>query len=495
LFKRDKFNCKGTLEILPKKKYYHHSYYHTSSYKKRRAKKIKMIISGLFILLLAMGTIYFKILPLFSEKQNSDTLPASEEILESVVAEVAEEEEKGLDMLAQEISPKLNIEEEKEEEEITTINGNIQAGDTLYESLIKEGISAAEILSLQEKVKSVVDFNYLPIGSEYSLKYNPEGKVTEFIYKPNPIDIYCIDIPTSDSEDLKVIKEEVCTEVVRLEGKIEYSLYESMLECADSPQLALQLAEIFAWQIDFLTECREGDAFNILVEKQHRGDFYRWGKVLAARYDGEFLSEHTAILFEDPAGHIDYYTEEGKSLRKAFLRAPLNYKYISSYFSKNRLHPILRIWRPHLAIDYAAPTGTPISTIGDGMVIYVGWENGYGNYIKIRHPNNYVSAYGHLSRFAKGLKKGEKVEQGEIIGYVGATGLATGPHLDFSISKNGKRVDFLKLKLPAASSVDPQYLTQFNEVKDKLLSDLKKVRELDLNMGLNNQQSTNSEGK
>ncbi len=429
-----------------------------------------MIIGGLFILLLAVGTIYFKILPLFPVKQVSESLPASEEILESVVVV---EEEKGSEILEEEISLQEEIQEEgKEEEKITTINGNIQAGDTLYESLIREGISAAEILSLEEKIKSVVDFNYLPIGSQYSLKYNPEGKVTEFTYKPNPIDIYYIDIPTSDSEDLKVTKEEVYTEVVRLEGKIEYSLYESMMECADSPQLALQLAEIFAWQIDFLTECRVEDTFKILVEKQYIGDFYRWGKILAAQYEGEFLSEYTAILFEDHAGHIDYYTEEGKSLRKAFLRAPLNYKYISSYFSKNRLHPILRIWRPHLAIDYAAPTGTPISTIGDGTVIYVGWENGYGNYIKIRHPNNYVSAYGHLSRFAKGLKNGQKVKQGEIIGYVGSTGLSTGPHLDFSISKNGGRVDFLKIKLPAAFSVDPQYSAQFNEVKNKLLSDL-----------------------
>jgi len=492
LLKHEKFYCKGILEILPKKKYYYHSYHHTYSYKKRRTKKIKIIIGGLFILLLFVGTIYFKILPLFSSKQNSDSLPTSEEIFELV----ADEEERRSDILEEEISLREGIEEEKEEEEeITTINGNIQAGDTLYESLVREGISAAEILSLQEKVKSVVDFNYLPVGSEYSLKYNPEGKVTEFTYKPNPIDIYCIDIPTSDSEDLKVTKEEVCTEVVRLEGKIEYSLYESMLECADSPHLALQLAEIFAWQIDFLTECREGDTFKILVEKQYRGDFYRWGKILAAEYEGELLSKHTAILFEDPAGHIDYYTEEGESLRKAFLRAPLNYKYISSYFSKNRLHPILRIWRPHLAIDYAAPTGTPVSTIGGGTVIYAGWKDGYGNYVQIRHPNNYVTGYGHLSRFAKGLKTGQKVNQGEIIGYVGATGLATGPHLDFSISKNGERVDFLKLKLPAASSVDSQYLIQFNEVKNKLLNALKNGGELDLNIGLDNQQSVNLEGE
>ncbi len=470
---------------MAKKKYYYRSYRSTSSQKKRRAKKVKIIIGGLFILLFAMGIIYFKILPLFPAKQNSDALPVSEGILELVT----EEGEKVPEIVEEVISL------QEEEEEVITINGNLQAGDTLYESLIKEGISATEILSLQEKVKSVVDFSYLPVGSEYTLKYNPEGKVTEFTYKPNPIDIYHIDIPTSDSEDLKVTKEEVHTEVVWFEGKIEYSLYESMMECADSPQLALQLAEIFAWQIDFLTECREGDTFNILVEKQYRQDFFRWGKVLVARYKGEFLSEHTAILFEDPTGHMDYYTEEGKSLRKAFLRAPLNYKYISSYFSKNRLHPILRIWRPHQAIDYAAPSGTPVSTVGDGTVIYAGWDSGYGNYVRIRHPNNYISAYGHLSRFAKGLENGVKVKQGEIIGYVGSTGLSTGPHLDFSISKNGEKVDFLKLKLPAASSVNPQYSAQFNETKNKLLDDLKNNKELDLIIELDNQRSMNLEGK
>jgi len=180
---------------LPKKKYYYHSYHHTSSYKKRRAKKIKIIVGGLFILLLTMGTIYFKILPLFSAKQSSDTFPVSEEILKSEVAEVAEEVEDVPEVVSEEMSLQkeieeiVEIEEEKEEEkeEVITIDGSLQAGDTLYESLIKEGISAAEILNLQEKVKSVVDFNYLPVGSEYSLKYNPEGKVTEFIYKGNRI--------------------------------------------------------------------------------------------------------------------------------------------------------------------------------------------------------------------------------------------------------------------------------------------------------------------
>lgn len=365
-----------------------------------------------------------------------------------------------------------------------TIDGILKAGDTLYESLIREGISAAEILDLQDKIKSVVDFNYIPAGSKYYLKYDPKGTLKEFTYEPTPFDIFHISLPNSDSEDLKVVKEDISQEIVQMDGTIKSSLYESMLECADSPQLAIQMAEIFAWQIDFLTECREGDTFKILVEKQYKGDFYRWGKILAAQYEGELLSKYDAVLFEDPSGNIDYYTKEGKSLRKAFLRAPLDYKYISSYFSNNRLHPILRIWRPHLAIDYAAPSGTPVSVIGDGTVIYKGWNDGYGNYIKIRHPNNYETGYGHLSGFVKGLKNGQKVKQGEIIGYVGATGLATGPHLDFSISENGKKVDFLKLKLPAASSINPQYITQFNEVKNKLLSALENREGLDLNLGL-----------
>jgi len=410
---------------------------------------------------------------LFPVKQTNETISTSS-VLEIVSDLQLDGKEKGAEALLEEVSlPPL--------EEIT-IDGILKAGDTLYESLIREGISAAEILDLQEKIKSVVDCNYIPAGSKYSLKYDPTGTIKEFTYEPTPFDIFHISLPNSDSEDLKVVKEDISQEIVQMEGTIKSSLYESMLECADSPQLAIQMAEIFAWQIDFLTECREGDTFKILVEKQYKGDFYRWEKILAAQYEGELLSKHDAVLFEDPSGNIDYYTKEGKSLRKAFLRAPLNYKYISSYFSNNRLHPILRIWRPHLAIDYAAPSGTPVSTIGGGTVIYKGWNDGYGNYIKIRHPNNYETGYGHLSGFVKGLKNGQKVKQGEIIGYVGATGLATGPHLDFSISENGKKVDFLKLKLPAASSINPQYITQFNEVKNKLLSALENREELDLNL-------------
>jgi len=504
--------------LTKKRQYYFSNYHLTSSLKEKKKKRMKLLFVGAgALLIIGLVSFGFKLFSLPEQKKIIDhTLESSlseassnsqksqekndlnnlveEDFIEGIVKNtekevitvqedlIPEKKEIGDEKLIFEIAEE-KIEDNlitKEEESCITIEGCLQAGDTLYDSLIEEGITAVEILELQEKMKFIIDCNHIPVGAKYALKYDPEGKLTEFVYEPSPIDVFHINISGSKSEELKVIKEDVDKEIVKLEGIIESSLYESMLDCAGSPQLALQIAEIFGWQIDFLTECREGDTFNILVEKQQKGDFYRWGEVIAAQYEGELLSKHTAILFEDPSGHIDYYTEKGESLKRAFLRAPLNYKYISSYFSKNRFHPILRIWRPHLAIDYAAPTGTPISTIGDGTVIFAGWNGGYGNYIKVRHPNNYVTGYGHLSRFASGLKKGEKVKQGEVIGYVGATGLATGPHLDFSISKNGERVDFLKLKLPSASSVDSQYLSQFKEVKDRLLVSLEGEGEIGL---------------
>ncbi len=500
--------------MTKKRQYYFSNYNFTSSLKEKKKKRIKLFVLGASaLLIIALIGFGFKLLsspeqkkiidselePSFSETSLDSKKNPEKNDLESLVEEnfiegfTANTEKKVITVQEDLIPEKKEIEDEKvileivenelvmkEKEEGITIDGCLQAGDTLYDSLIEEGITAVEILELQEKLKSVIDCNHIPVGAKYALKYNPEGKLTEFIYEPSPIDVFHINISESESEELKIVKEDVNKEVVKLEGIIKSSLYESMLECAGSPQVALQIAEIFGWQIDFLTECREGDTFNILVEKQQKGDFYRWGEVIAAQYEGELLSKHTAILFEDSSGHIDYYNEKGESLKRAFLRAPLNYKYISSYFSKNRFHPILRIWRPHLAIDYAAPTGTPISTIGDGTVLFAGWKSGYGNYIQVRHPNNYVTGYGHLSRFASGLKKGGKVKQGEVIGYVGATGLATGPHLDFSISQNGKRVDFLKLKLPSASSVDSQYLSQFQEVKDRLLVSLEGEGDIDL---------------
>jgi len=368
---------------------------------------------------------------------------------------------------------KLKYQREQSEEEINIISGQLDSGETLYQFLVENSISPAQILNLQEKMQPVVDISRLNVGTKFSVHCNPDGEIVQFDYQPNQLDVYHIQIPQNDMEDIdiKVNKDEIFREVVCFEGEVETSLYEAMVEHCNSGQLAVQLAEIFAWDIDFLTECQPGDTFRILVEKLYRGDFYRWGDILAAVYEGEMLSTHTAILFEDPDGNNEYYDKDGRCLRKAFLKAPLNYKYISSNYTNSRYHPILRIWRPHLAIDYAAPTGTPVVSIGSGTVISRYYDQGgYGNYVKIRHPNGYVTGYGHLSKFASGLKVGQRVEQGEVIGYVGATGLATGPHLDFSISKDGQRIDFLEIDLPTASSVAADYRQDFEMVKKNYLS-------------------------
>lgn len=359
-------------------------------------------------------------------------------------------------------------------EKIKTISGSLASGETIYQYLVKKNISPAEILRLQEKLQSIVDISYLNVGTKFSVHCTDQGKIVQFDYQPNQLDVYHIKIPDNEMERIEVTKDEIFREIVCFEGEIKSSLYEAMIDYCNSGQLAVQLAEIFAWDIDFLTECQSGDTFKILVEKLYRGDFYRWGDILAAVYEGEMLSVHTAVLFEDSAGHSDYYDEEGRCLRKAFLRAPLTYKYISSEYTQSRYHPILRTWRPHLAIDYAAPSGTPVVSIGSGTVISRYYDQGgYGNYVQIRHPNGYVTGYGHLSKFAKGLQAGQRIEQGEIIGYVGATGLATGPHLDFSISKDGKRINFLNLELPPATSVGPEYLEDFETVKQNCLAILK----------------------
>ncbi len=374
----------------------------------------------------------------------------------------------------EELSLKYQQYQQEQTEDIKRVSGHLNTGETLYQHLVKHDISPTEILRLQEKVHSVVDISYLNAGTKFAVHYNNEGKIVQFDYQPNQLDAYYIKIPQSEMGNIEVSKEEIFREIVCFEGEIKTSLYEAMVEHCNSGQLAVQLAGIFAWDIDFLTECQPGDTFKILVEKLYRGDFYRWGDILAAVYEGEMLSMHTAVLFEDPSGNNDYYDLEGQCLRKAFLRAPLDYKYISSHYTQSRYHPILRIWRPHLAIDYAAPTGTPVVSIGSGTVISRYYDQGgYGNYVEIRHPNGYVTGYGHLSKFAQGLRVGQRVEQGEIIGYVGATGLATGPHLDFSMSKNGQRVNFLELDLPPASSVTSDYRDDFDRVKENYLSILK----------------------
>lgn len=238
------------------------------------------------------------------------------------------------------------------------------------------------------------------------------------------------------------------------EGAIKNSLWGSAVQLYNlDPELVMKFADVFAYDVDFFTDIQKGDVFRLLYEDSYsQGNKLGSGKILAAEFinNGRKLE---AYYYEDDQGVGAYYDSKGGSLKKMFLKSPLAYRRISSHFSRSRLHPILKIRRPHLGVDYSAPTGTPVEALGDGVVTFAGWKGGYGNFIVIKHNKSYITQYGHLHGFAKGIKKGVRVKQGQLIGYVGSTGLSTGPHLDFRVKENGKFIDPLSVKLQPAPPI------------------------------------------
>lgn len=253
-------------------------------------------------------------------------------------------------------------------------------------------------------------------------------------------------------------------------GTVDYTLFNSMQEQGLKPSFILDFTDIFSWAVDFNTETRKGDKFAILWEEDYtkKGDTLN-ERILAAYYDGGVSGRNYAVRFED-----EFYDENGKFTKKMFLKSPISVRgvRISSRFSKGRMHPILRIRRPHLGIDYAAPAGTPVEAVADGVVRSKGWKGGFGNYMEVYHPNNYVTCYGHLKGYAKGIANGVKVKQGQTIAYVGSTGLSTGPHLDFRIRQNGKYFDFLttKNRSSASKEIPASKREEFNKIRDKYLA-------------------------
>jgi murein DD-endopeptidase MepM/ murein hydrolase activator NlpD len=253
------------------------------------------------------------------------------------------------------------------------------------------------------------------------------------------------------------------TKVVR--GTIKGSLYESGTDAGLSPQQISDLAKIFESDIDFFSDFQPQDAFSILMEEQRYADGRRVpGRILAAELEAnnEFFD---AFYFTGEDGGADYYNNKGEALRRAFLRAPLSFARISSPYSKNRRHPIFRTVRPHLAIDYAAPAGSPVVAIGAGRIDFAGWRGGYGNVVDIRHAGNYISRYAHFSKFAGKLRRGQTVQAGEVIGYVGQTGHATGPHLHFEFLRGGAKINFLDLRIPKSQQLAKADLQRFHRLR------------------------------
>ncbi len=350
-------------------------------------------------------------------------------------------------------SPLLEEGEVKEEAQEQSKEVVLRKGEGLEDALRKAGISQVQAREIVEAVRAVQDLRRLREGTRFLLSLDEQdSRVTQVEAE---LDSQCTLLVERSGEKLQARKEMKPLEVRQrvVSGTIQGSLFGAMEKAGMPASVTLALANIFDYDIDFHVDLRAGDRFDLLLEEKWIGERrVGYGRILAARFVNKGRT-FWAFYFSGKATQEGYFDNEGKSLRKAFLRSPLKFTRISSGFTHARFHPILETYRPHLGVDYAAPTGTPVRAVADGRVVSAGWEGGFGNLVKIQHGQSYVSMYGHLSRFGAGIRSGTSVRQGQVIGYVGATGLATGPHLDFRLMKGGQFINPLKVNFINADPV------------------------------------------
>ena len=358
-------------------------------------------------------------------------------------------------------------------------NERVQRGDTVDELLRRLNIEDTAASNYLRNAAAAVSFRKLAIGKEVQAETNAAGGLIALRY-------------LGDNETQVVIEKQgdgftTRSQAAQLEkrlfvrtGEIQTSLY-AATDAAGMPDAAAnQLNELFSGDIDFHHDLRKGDKFTVVYEMNYsNGTLLSTGRIQAA----EFINQgrtYRAVYFQKDAQHGDYYTPEGKSVRKTFLRSPIEYSRVSSGFSYSRLHPILHTRRAHKGVDFAAPTGTRVKATADGVIASVGKEGGYGNVIKINHQGKYTTVYGHLSRYAKGLQRGQRVAQGEVIGYVGNTGVSTGPHLHYEFKVGGKQHNPMRVALPDAKPIDKADLAAFQTVADDLVARLSLLRNTNL---------------
>ncbi len=354
------------------------------------------------------------------------------------------------------------------------ISGYVKKGETLYNIFEKHNLSIKQLYGIVNASKKIFNLGAIKPGMTYKILTDAVSKdILEFKYAMDSSSHLFV-----KKEDKKYVAKKIKLENKSLPGLISGAIKTSLIEAIGTDRehlnVTFDLADILAWDIDFSTDLRKGDEFRIIVEELYRDNiFLGYGDILYARFvnNGKQYEAFGYAL----SGKREYFTSSGKSFRKALLRAPLKFRYISSSFTHKRKHPILKIYRPHLGVDYAAPKGTPVSAAGDGTVTWAAYKGQNGKLVVIKHLNGYKTYYGHLSRYAKGIKKGKKVKQGQIIGYVGSTGLSTGPHLDYRVKLNNKSINPLKMKLPSSTPVPKKHKEEFNRhVEDmrRLLAEL-----------------------
>ncbi len=351
------------------------------------------------------------------------------------------------------------------------INGAIKQGQTFADALSAKGLSHHLIHQLARALRPHLNFRKIPAGATFQATMAKSGDLHRFLYQASPLESYEV-IPKGTG--YQVAKHEVPIErrVEKIAGKLKSSLFESMDALGEKPDLTIQLVNIFLWDFDFNSNAQLGDQFRLLVEKEYGGGkFLRYGKILIAQYETR-KKTYTGIYFKTQRGKGDYYTVNGRSVRKTFLRSPVRFTRISSRYSHRRRHPVLGGVKPHLAVDYAAPHGTPVWAVADGVVLSAGRNGGNGKSILIQHRLGYRTMYNHLSRFARRIRKGARVRQKQVIGYVGSTGLATGSHLDYRVIKNGRFVNPLTQKFIPGDPIPKSQRARFRRLRDQLVKQL-----------------------
>lgn len=360
------------------------------------------------------------------------------------------------------------------------VAGVFSRGDTITSVLKHAGASPADVKRYVSALGTVLDFRSLKVGDRFQVRFE-SGALASVEVATSPLDVFVARLPDEVPEgldtSLEVMKKKVdaVRKVARLGCVITDSLYASLARCGGDDKLAWRVIDLLGPSIDFYTDLRYGDTLRILAEKLYIGDqFVDYDRILAIEYAGQ-VRHQVAYNYQSPSGDWEYYDDDAESVARMFLRSPLKFRRVSSGFDPKRMHPILHKEKAHLAVDYAAATGTPVWAYAGGVVTYAAMAGAAGNLVKIKHPNGYVTLYGHLKGFKKALKAGDRVNQGQVIGYVGTTGRSTGPHLHFALHHKGRAINPFKVDNPALHKLPLAHRKHFDEAVHKLREQLKQI--------------------
>ena len=442
----------------------------TSGRRSRRPSTFRQISNLLFIALV-IGVNYV----VFFQAEEAPTVPVIERPDQTETEPTVEPAPINTDEAVP--APELD-DEQGDTAVVRSFKGRLNKGDTIVNALIDQGLEYSQTMPVTTAMQKVFDFRKAQVGNRFEGTVDGTGQIQSFRYVTSPVDVYVV---TLAEGEYVASKKNIPVDRRTLEFgcTVDSSLFASMTRCGEGPELAQKVTELFSFDVDFFQEIRRGDVLRVVVDKVYvNGRFLKYDRIKAARYEGKF-GVYTALLYKDRQGVEAYYTEKGRALQKEFLKTPLKYTRISSGYTNRRYHPVLHKWKRHLAIDYAAPINTPVQAVATGTVKFVGKKGASGNLIVIKHSGNYSSYYAHLNKFGR-VKVGDRVDQRTVIGYVGQTGRATGPHLHFALKHGKKWVNPLKVKYTTANPIKSDERPRFNREIRALLASLSGINVQDL---------------